>query len=98
MVLNGDVRPYGNSVVDTDAQKLYAFVMRDADKTTRFFQFAIPSVSAGTYSETYGCNVVNLESTDIQRQFDTAYFNYVQAAPIPTAKCAGGISLRHDSS
>ncbi|MBQ7875232.1 MAG: hypothetical protein IJ306_08775, partial [Oscillospiraceae bacterium] len=75
---NGDVRPYGNFVVDTDDKKLYAFVMRDANKTTRFFGFDIPELEEGTYSETYGCNVVTLGSEDIKKQFDTEYFNYLQ--------------------
>ena len=75
---NGDVRPYGNFVVDTDRGKLYAFVMRDADRTTRFFEFDLPALSEGTYSETYGCNVVTLKSADIESRFDTVYFNYLQ--------------------
>ncbi len=75
---NGDVRPYGNFVMDTDAEKLYAYTMRDANKTTRFFRFAIPTIGAGTYSETYGCNVVTLNAGDIESQFDTAYFHYFQ--------------------
>ncbi len=75
---NGDVRPYGNFVVDTEDNKLYAFVMRDANKTTRFFRFAIPAIGAGTYDETYGCNVVTLNAADIESQFDMAYFNYLQ--------------------
>ncbi len=77
---NGDVRPYGNFAVDTDENKLYAFVMRDADKTTRFFRFALPELSAGSYSDAYGCNVVTLESGDIEQQFDTEYFSYMQGA------------------
>ncbi len=77
---NADVRPYGNFVVDTDQQKLYAYVMRDANKTTRFFRFAIPAIGAGFYSEAYGCNVVTLNAGDIESQFDTAYFNYLQGA------------------
>ncbi len=75
---SGDVRPYGNFVVDTDSGKLYAYTMRDANKTTRFFRFAIPAIGAGTYSEAYGCNVVTLNAGDIESQFDTAYFNYLQ--------------------
>lgn len=75
---NGDVRPYGNFVVDTDKNKLYAFVMRDADKTTRFFRFDLPTLAEGNYSDTYGCNEVTLESDDIEAQFDTTYFNYLQ--------------------
>ena len=75
---NGDVRPYGNFVVDTDHHQLYAFVMRDANKTTRFFEFDIPGLADGAYNDAYGCNVVTLEQTDIKGQFDTEYFNYLQ--------------------
>ncbi len=75
---NGDVRPYGNFVVDTDNNMLYAYVMRDADKTTRFFGFDLPRATDGTYSESYGCNVVVLQAADIKTQFDTQYFNYMQ--------------------
>ena len=75
---NGDVRPYGNFLVDTDDNKLYAYVMRDASKATRFFKFDLPELTDGIYSETYGCNVVILESADIEGQFDTEYFKYLQ--------------------
>lgn len=75
---NGDVRPYGNFVVDTDKDSLYAFVMRDADKTTRFFEFEIPEIGAGIFNESYGCNVVTLETDDIKNQFDSEYYNYLQ--------------------
>ena len=46
---DNEFRPYGNFVVDTDNNHLYAYTLRDADKTTRFFQFAMPSF--GSYSE-----------------------------------------------
>ncbi|MBQ3501493.1 MAG: leucine-rich repeat protein, partial [Oscillospiraceae bacterium] len=75
---NGDVRPYGNFVVDTDENRLYAIVMRDADKTIRFFEFAIPEIGEGTYSESYGCNVVTLETDDIKSRFDSENYNYLQ--------------------
>lgn len=75
---NKDTRPYGNFVVDTDKNKLYAFVMRDANQTTRFFAFEIPALGSGDYNETYGCNVVTLKKEDIQSQFDVEYFNYIQ--------------------
>lgn len=57
---NGDVRPYGNFVVDTDNSKLYAYVMRDAGKETRFFKFGLPKLIDGEYNETFGCNLVTL--------------------------------------
>ena len=75
---DGDVRPYGNFVVDTDQHKLYAFVMRDANKTTRFFSFDIPNPREGSYNESYGCPVVTLEASDIKTQFDTAHYKYLQ--------------------
>jgi len=75
---NGDTRPYGNFLVDTRQRKLYAYVMRDADKTTRFFCFDLPKPTDGIYNETYGCHIVTLESTDIEEHFDTEYFNYLQ--------------------
>ena len=83
---NGDVRPYGNFAVDTDNEALYAFVMRDAQKQTRFFRFALPTLNDGNYSETYGCNVVTLESADIEAQFDLTYFHYLQGCCISDGK------------
>lgn len=75
---NSDVRPYGNFVVDTDQEELYAFVMRDANRTTRFFRFKLPSLSQGTYSEQYSCNVLTLGERDVLDHFDTPYMNYMQ--------------------
>ena len=75
---NGDVRPYGNFFIDTGNNKFYAYVMRDSNKTTRFFGFDIPELSEGVYNDIYGCNLVTLEKTDIKRQFDTEYINYMQ--------------------
>jgi hypothetical protein len=75
---NGDVCGYGNFVVDTDNNKLYAFVMRDANKTTRFFEFDLPQIADGEKNLRYGCNLVTLEADDIKNQFDTEYFEYIQ--------------------
>ena len=75
---NEDVRPYGNFVVDRDEDMLYAFVMRDANKTTRFFGFDIPGIDEGTYNESYGCNVVTLNTDDIRIQFDSEHYKYLQ--------------------
>ena len=75
---NGDVRPYGNFVVDSDNNDLYAYVMRDATGKTRFFKFDLPTLSDGTYNSSYGCNLVTLGQSDIKDQFDLAYFNYIQ--------------------
>lgn len=83
---NGDVRPYGNFAVDAANGKLWAFVMRDAELTTRFFRFDLPAPEAGTYSEIYRCNLVTLEVGDIEAQFDTAYFHYLQGCTLRDGK------------
>ena len=77
---NGDVRPYGNFVVDTDHDRLYAFTMRDAEKVTRYFAFRLPHISDGVYSEQYQTNVVTLETGGILQQFDCAYSKFIQGA------------------
>ena len=73
-----DARPYGNFVIDTDRNKLIAFTMRDADRTTRFFEFDVPSLDAGTYDSTLGVNKVILTKNDIKDKFSTVYFRYLQ--------------------
>ena len=73
-----DVRPYGNFVVEGDT--LHAFVMRDESRTTRFFRFALPEITAGAWNETWGVPVVTLTEADIRAQFDECYVNYMQGA------------------
>ena len=75
---NGDVRSYGNFVIDTDKNELIAFVARDASMTTRFFRFKLPSAKAGTSSSAYGCKVVTLNKKNIIDQFDVDYIPYIQ--------------------
>ena len=75
-----DVRPYGNFVIDREKGLLYAFTMRDADRTTRYFSFKLPRLSQGQYSEAFGVNVVTLEEGDILDWFDTEYHHYIQGA------------------
>ncbi len=74
----GGVRPYGNFLIDTDANRLYAYVMCDADNTTRFLCFALPAVDEGEYSEALGCPVRTLTEAEIEQRFDTEYFRYIQ--------------------
>ena len=77
---NGDVRSYGNLTVDPIRNRLYAFVMRDKEHVTRYFEFNAPLADAGEYSEAYGCNVVTLAQDDILGMFDAPYSNYLQGA------------------
>ena len=75
---DGEVRPYGNFIVDTDKNKLYAFVMRNNKMT--FLQFEVPALTEGEYDDTYRVNVVTLQLEDVLDKFDTEYFSYIQGA------------------
>ena len=83
---NGDTRPYGNFVVDIDNNELYAYVMRDKEWVTRFFNFNVPTVKAGTYNNFLGCNIVKLGVGDIKSQFDIGYMNYMQGCDYANGK------------
>lgn len=72
-IWNGDgenVRPYGNFIVDTDTNSLYAYTMIDSLNVTRFFKFNMPALSAG--------GTVTLNTSDIVEYFDVPYFYYIQ--------------------
>ena len=74
-----DIRPYGNFVIDNEKNELHVFTMRDKDKTTRFFSFALPSVFEGEMDEN-GVRHFILKKKDILSCFDTEYFHFVQGA------------------
>lgn len=71
-------RPFGNFVVDTDRDILYAFVPRDDSQTTRFFGFALPKPTDGSFNSGFRCNVVVLKPDEIVHQFDVEYFSSPQ--------------------
>lgn len=73
-----DVRPYGNFVVDTADNSLYAYVMRDESRKTRVFRFELPAATAGTVDPVYGVKVVKLTTADIKQQFDSEYTDFMQ--------------------
>ena len=75
-----DVRPYGNFVIDREKAEYWAFTMRDTDKTSRYFSFDLPKLNEGIMDEQYGVPKVTLQISDIKRQFDCPYHNYVQGA------------------
>ena len=74
-----DKRPYGNFVVDTDRNQLWAFVMRDGEKQTRYFAFDLPKLADGDIGDA-GVREVTLTADMIKEYFDTPYHNYVQGA------------------
>ena len=76
---NGDVRPYGNLVVDCKNRRLAAFVMRDKERITRVLTLRLPKISEGK-TNAYGVREVVLDKEDILSRFDIAYSNYLQGA------------------
>lgn len=75
---NRDVRPYGNFLADTEKELLYAFTMRDKDRTTRYFAFKMPSFKDGEKDPDFGVPRLVLKKEDILEQFDTPYHKYIQ--------------------
>lgn len=75
-----DIRPYGNFVMDTASQSLWAFVMRDESQSTRFFRFPMPKTGDGEPNSRWGVPVVTLTEGDIEGQFDSCYVNFMQGA------------------
>ena len=69
-----DRSPWGNFIIDTDGNRLWAFVTRDVNHTTRFFCFDIPEVNK------QALEVVKLTTADVERSFDIPYSWYLQGA------------------
>ena len=81
-----DVRPYGNFVIDCERSKYYAFVMRDGERTTRYFCFDLPRLSDGDWDDELGVRRVVLSAEDIVEFFDAPYHNFVQGAVLHKGK------------
>ena len=81
-----DVRPYGNFLADLEKNVLYAFTMRDKDRTTRYFAFRLPSSKDGEADPILGIPRTVLKKEDILDQFDTPYHQYIQGGA-----CHGGL-------
>ncbi len=79
---NGDVRPYGNFVIDTENSLYYAFTMRNEEPCTRFFSFSLPSLNDGIYDKNLGIKRVTLQKEDILETFDIEYQHYLQGATL----------------
>ena len=73
-----DVRPYGNFLIDRERGRLYAYVMRDGDRKTRYFSFGLPSVKDGVPDPRTGVKTITLKKEDILDYFDTPYHNFIQ--------------------
>jgi hypothetical protein len=80
------VRPYGNFVVDKDTKSYWAFVMRDEQKTTRYFRFNLPSVKDGEVDGRLNIKKVVLNKEDILEYFDCNYHHFIQGASLNNGK------------
>lgn len=78
----GDVRPYGNFALDRESNTLYAFTMRDGDKSTRHFAFPMPKVTQGEAEAQTGVKKVILQREDILSWFSCDWQHYVQGAEV----------------
>ena len=74
----GDVRPYGNFVVDRENGIYYGFTMRDAANSTPFFAFKLPKLADGPE--------VVLQKEDILTSFETPYHRFLQGACVYRGK------------
>lgn len=74
------VRPYGNFVLDRERGELFAFVMRDEARGTRYFRLPMPPVHAGEAEPLLGVRQVTLSSTEILETFDMPYYRFIQGA------------------
>lgn len=71
-------RPYGNFIVDDDNNFLYAYVLSTALNKIQWHKFALPAVTAGITSDTYGCPVYTLTTSEILSSWTTPYTQYIQ--------------------
>lgn len=76
----GDIRPYGNFVIDTKNDIYYGFTMRDKAYKSRYFSFDLPKLCDGKFDERFGVNRVVLEKSDIKEYFDCEYHRFIQGA------------------
>lgn len=76
----GDIRPYGNFVIDREKGRLWAFVMRDAPHTTRYMAFSLPRASEGSPDPILGVPRRVLTATEMLDFFDVPYHHFIQGA------------------
>ena len=74
----GDIRPYGNFVIDRENGIYYGFTMRDGHKATRYFAFRLPKLAEG--------EAVVLGKEDILNSFDCPYHRFIQGACVHKGK------------
>lgn len=80
------VRPYGNFIVDREKKEFWAFVMRDAQNSTRYFKFNLPKISDGEMDGKYNVKKVVLKKDDVLEYFDCDYHHFIQGAILEKGK------------
>lgn len=90
-------RPYGNFLIDREANAYYAFVMRDDPLGTRYFRFDVPSVHDGELDPVYNVRKVVLKETDIRETFDMPQHRYIQGAACHEGKIYSTEGFDHDT-
>ncbi len=83
---NNDIRPYGNFIADVKKKIYYGFVMRDSNKTTRYFSFKFPKATKGKFDSALGAKRVILKKKNIINYFDCEYHRYIQGACVHNGK------------
>ena len=81
-----DVRPYGNFAIDRERGLYWAFVMRDATRTTAYFSFRLPKLTDGEPDPEFGVRKVILTPADILSRFECDYHDFVQGACLHRGK------------
>lgn len=79
-------RPYGNFVIDRDANALYTFVMRSEELGTAYFKFPLPRACDGVTDERCGVRTVTLNAENISDTFTCPYHRYIQGATVWSGK------------
>lgn len=82
----GDIRPYGNFVVDRKTGRYWAFVMRDGCHQTRYFSFDLPAVTAGEIDAELDIPRYVLTEQEIIDTFDVPYHHFIQGACLHNGK------------
>jgi hypothetical protein len=92
----GDVRPYGNFVIDRQKSIYYAFTMIDDIYMARYFAFNLPKCRDGVDDEILGVKRLVLKAEDIIDQFDCEYHRFIQGVCCYNGKIYSLEGFGHD--
>ncbi len=87
-----DIRPYGNFLIDSETNRLWAYTMLDENRVTRFFAFDLPAVSRTAE----GPETVVLPESAVIEQFDGDYTYFMQGAVLTKGHIITGQGFTED--